>query len=247
MAPPVRQAADQPPHRDFPGTRLPPMGTRRIVSSARRRSSETRLAAPSDKPVIVKFSFRTPRDAWLSSFTTNHPKLRVELHTLAATANNTWSGEFEIIGPSTDWATEIAQSPDVVSVQLLGKPSALGRYRVQFRATQVLPHITIVGLLVRYPMIIEHNVTTVELLTTMRQTRELVIALGTTGHEAEILSIHPSAERSRERPLTPRQRALFRQAFLSRVLQRSSPHRPERPLQEPRPQQIHGFQVPRHC
>jgi predicted DNA binding protein len=165
-----------------------------------------------DRLAIVKIETEIPDGIWMFGFTQKHPDLLLEIHNILLVAGGAL-GDFEITGPPVDWRTEIAEFPDVIEVSRLDSPPDLGRYRVLFRETVLVPLMTDLQMLVRYPSVARDGTLTFETVDRISQIRRLVVALRDAGREVRLLSLRKEPLRSRLVDFTPTQREIFRQAL----------------------------------
>lgn len=200
--------------------RIAPMNAIREPPAVRRRSTArthaSRRGAPTtraDRLAIVKLEIELGKNTWLCGFTRNHPDLLVEVHNILAVPGKEALGDFEIHGPPVDRRAEIGRFPDVVEVGPLDVPPEVGRYRVLFRESVLVPLIVKLEVLLRYPTSARNGVLTVETVDRVSRIRRILAALRHARQRARIVFLRKEFFRSRRPSLTRVQRETFEQAL----------------------------------
>jgi hypothetical protein len=190
------------------------------LSNQSRRSRRANRGAPPAEPLpaadrlaIVKVDVEMNRHVWLSRFTRKHPDLVVEVHNVLVVGQHRVLGDFEILGPRFDWKDEIGGFPDVLEVGPLDVPPDLGRYRVLFRETVLVPLMVKLEVLLRYPTTARNGLLSFETVDRVSQIRQLLGALRRAGIKSRIASLRKEFLRSRRPNFTPAQREMFQQAL----------------------------------
>jgi predicted DNA binding protein len=162
---------------------------------------------------MVNIEVDDSAEAWPGKFTRLHPDLLIEVHNIFSVAGHNALGDFEIKGPTTEWASEIEAYPDVVDVSPLDVPPEKGRYRIRFHETVLISLIVELEILLRYPTTIRNGVVSFETVDRVSRIRRLLAALDGSGYKPRIASLRREFLRSRRPDLTPIQKELFRQAL----------------------------------
>jgi len=178
-----------------------------------------RQLRPPNHVAILKLEFTIPPDVWYGQFTRRHPELVVKATNIISVAGDDTLGEFEIYGPPVDWTNEIARYPNVIDVESLEVLPDLGRYRVRYCQSPLIPLATRLEVLIRYPSIVKNGILECELFAGRLEIYRVVNALAKAGGEPRLLSLRPGPLRPVTQAsvvvLTPVQRALFHQALTS--------------------------------
>jgi predicted DNA binding protein len=170
-------------------------------------------ASVPDRIVIVKLEFEIDSGVWTSRFTARHPELVVEALNVMEIAGGNLLGDFDVHGLASDFTEELANFPDVVSVERSASAPDMSRYRVMFHMSPLFKLEQKYAVMARYPASSKGGIAKLELVGPLSRVRSLMRLLRARGSNPRIVSLAPESLHAPPSRLTPTQDTLFREAL----------------------------------
>lgn len=165
-----------------------------------------------DRVAIVKIDIEVRRTNWTCGLTLRYPALTLEIDSILPLGRGSTVGDYHLLGPRKEWATEIAQFPDVDSVSPLDEGPTPTMFRVRFRATILSRLMVKDRVVLRYPASVQNGILTIETIDRISRIRKILQDLQRGRLSPRLGSLRRVSPRHRLPHLSPVQRNLLNQA-----------------------------------
>ncbi|MCI4331961.1 MAG: helix-turn-helix domain-containing protein [Thermoplasmata archaeon] len=182
----------------------------------RGRAQAALPAAPSEGFALYRVSAQLPKDSWGYQFSTQHPKLRLELVNRIEVSPTELLVEVRMLGEEAlEWLVAAADFPHVVHVESHPRNDRDVLYRVTFGVPSIHTVTVRHRVLTRYPIVIQNGWSRFETFASAPQMRGYLNDLRRVVGPGEIESVRRGVSSAQNLGLTPSQDAVFREALSS--------------------------------